>query len=294
MSLRLSERFDIFKKMFRKRIRYYHLKLDGLVGKCFFKQKPLGNLSCKPHTPLLSKDFSRFAYSKNSHFSQFRILPQHSDQSPATCDLKVYQDSLLYTWILDNLPLGARLLEIGGGESRIISVLKNKYEIWNLDKLEGSGFGPTQLIEKQGYHHVSDYIGAFTKELPTEYFDLVYSISTVEHFPESAESLQLIFGDIHRLLKPGGISLHAVDALLYDKHYHVHPFVTMAHANKLVLYPLVNFEKIISDKDIWLLPPFAFYTRWYHLVNKPLHVFGHPFSLNIIWQKENGESQIID
>lgn len=269
----------------KQTIRYLHLAFDSLIGRLFSQEGTLKNISDHPHIPITPKVFSDFGYSKKDHFRFFRTLPLHKNQSPSTCDLKVYMDALVYTFILDNLPPGSRLLEIGGGESRIIKELRTKYEMWNLDKLEGSGFGPKNLIVSEGFNLVQDYIGNHSPNLPASYFDLVFSISTIEHIPQDVATVNNVISDIMRLLKPGGYSLHCIDALLYPDHFFVHPFVSLVHKRQLVDYEKLTFEKLSNEKNVWLLPAFAFYTRWYHLVKKSLHSFGHPFSINILWQK---------
>jgi len=270
---------------FRRYIREMHLALDGWVGRNVYRQPSFECYPSKDYTPLTFSTFMDYQYSKRYHFEYFKILGRHQRQNPATCDLKVYQDSMVYTFILENLHLGARLLEIGGGESRIIESLKNKYEIWNLDKLEGVGFGPRRLVPQENYHLVEDYIGENSPELPNGYFDLIYSISTLEHLPLDEGNIQAVLSEINRLQRPGSYSLHCVDGLLYNDHYYIHPIVDIAYKNSLLPFPMVSFEQLINDNDLWLLSPFAFYTRWYPLVKQPLKKFGHPFSMNILWQK---------
>ena len=165
------------KQKIRNFIRKIHLAIDGWVGRIFSKQGKFENLTSKSHNPLRMDNVAEYSYSKTWHFSQFHFLPIHKNQSPATCDLKVYQDSFAYTFIRDNLLEGARILEIGGGESRTIKEIRGTYDIWNLDKLEGSGFGPKNLLDDKGFHLVKDYIGSFSPVLPDASFDLIYSIS---------------------------------------------------------------------------------------------------------------------
>ena len=273
------------KKKIRNFIRRAHLAFDGWVGRIFSKQGRFEELASKSHNPLKMDNMAEYSYSKKWHFPQFHILPIHKNQSPATCDLKVYQDSFAYTFIRDNLWEGARILEIGGGESRTIKEIRGKYDIWNLDKLEGSGFGPTDLLDDEGFHLVKDYIGSFSRLLPEASFDLIYSISTMEHFPKDEQTVQNIINDMDRLLKPGGFCLHSVDALLFEDHFFVHPLVKKIFDAGLTTYPLPSFEQLASDISLWTLPPYAFYTRWYHLVKQPLKEFGLPFSINLVWQK---------
>ena len=269
----------------KQTIRNFHLSFDALLGRILYPKTSLEELSQKPHQKIMPEDFYDFRYSRSNHFPLFRTLPAHKKQSIKICDLKVYQDALVYSFILDNLLPGARLLEIGGGESRIISALKNDYEIWNLDKLEGSGFGPRKLVHADGFHLVQSYIGEFSPELPSSYFDLVFSISTIEHILKSPKFINDVVDNILLVLKPGGYSLHCIDALKFTDHYFVHPMVKQAFNQGLLLSNMVSFEELNSDENFWTLPPYAFYTRWFHLVKKPLSTFGLPFSINILWQK---------
>lgn len=265
-------------------IRNHHLLFDSLIGQIFSRRETLKNISISPHNPIDSLKISRLRYSRIDHFKLFSPLPLHEMLSLAVCDLKVYQDALVYTFILDNLPFGSRLLEIGGGESRIVGELKNHYEIWNLDKLQGSGFGPKQIIDPKGFRFVKDYIGNFSPLLQDSYFDLIFSISTIEHFPMDDNFISKSIIDIQRLLKPGGYSLHCIDALLFDDHYFVHPFVSKVIEFGIVKSKEISYEEIKNDNNLWLIPSYAFYTRWFPLVKKTLRTFGHPFSINIFWQ----------
>jgi len=159
-------------------------------------------MTSSKHTKVLTpENFDGFTYSKLTHFQNFRMMPIYQKQTTATCDLKVYQDLFVHTFILENIPKGARILELGGGNSRIISCLKDDYEFWNLDKLEGQGHGPKGVAESEGFTLIRDYIGAFSKELPEHSFDFVYSISAMEHFSTDEKAMTDIFQDIDRLLK---------------------------------------------------------------------------------------------
>jgi len=270
----------------RRFIRDLHREFDSWIGRAFSKQPSLSSLAGEPHNKIGIDDFKQFAYSKREHFKRFHILPVHQNQTPATCDLKVYQDSLIYSLIVDNFKPGCRMLEIGGGESRVISALKNDYEVWNLDKLEGLGFGPKGLMESTGFKIIKEYIGAFSSELPDAHFDLVFSISTVEHFSSDEIVVEAILADIQRVLKPGGYSVHCVDALLYSDHLFVHPLVSTVLSRIKGAQVEADFKVIASDEDLWLMPWFAYYTRWYHLTRQSLKKFGQPFSINVLWRKE--------
>lgn len=57
------------------------------------------------------------------------------------------------------------------------------------------------------------YLGRDSASLPDEYFDLVCSISVVEHIP--ADQLTAVFREIHRVLRPGGLVVNSYD-ICYD------------------------------------------------------------------------------
>ncbi|NJN99801.1 MAG: methyltransferase domain-containing protein [Anaerolineales bacterium] len=191
-----------------------------------------------PVTGSIVNSFSELTYSKKSHFKLFKgsdLELYHRSIDPALCDLKAYQDLLVFWFIKNVIPKGSRILDIGGGESRILAHFKDDFECWNLDKLEGLGNGPRN-IKTNGYRLVKDYIGNFNLELPNNYFDFVFSISALEHVPDYDPALlQKILDDIDRILKSGGYSLHCFDVVLKE---------TSAWTNKLLpfLFDHLNYQ----------------------------------------------------
>src|SRR2546427_12471198 len=93
--------------------------------------------------PRITPDnFSCFTYSKHPHFAFFRdhgVALHGHPPDPTRCDLKVYQDLLVYSFIKDNVPAGARVLGVGGGGSRVVQALRQGYEFLEPDKLESGG-----------------------------------------------------------------------------------------------------------------------------------------------------------
>lgn len=241
--------------------------------------------------------FNYFTYSKNGHFELFKKnnydrLFFGKDIDIGYCDLKVYQDLLAFSFIRQNIKPGSRVLEIGGAESRILKYFSKDFECWNLDKLEGIGNGPTK-INSEGFRLVSDYIGNFNQELPENYFDLVFSISTFEHIPIEDEALfENIRLDIERLLKKGGLSFHCIDHctdLLLGS-------IDEAWTNPIIPYFFKNektFNKFIplidaeQDPDLFFMSEKYYEDKWQSSTNTPFEKFGKPFSYNILWEKKN-------
>lgn len=152
--------------------------------------------------------------------------------------LKGIQDGYILSRLKESCEL--KIAEIGGGCSRVLNTLKIKNECWNIDKFEGLGNGPTLDKEDPDIRICREYLGEFSKAIPDDYFDVVFSISVVEH----VTNLNNFFKDTYRILKPGGMVLHAIDTYVFDE---VHPY-----NNKLDSY-IKAFE---AAGFMWLEKPF--------------------------------------
>lgn len=107
-----------------------------------------------------------------------------------------------------------RILEAGGGQSRVLPRLDSSCELWNADRLEGDGNGPMSVIEDPRIKLVRCFVGEFNRDLPDAHFDAIFSVSVVEHIP--AEALAAFVDDSIRILKVGGVAVHAVDLAIGD------------------------------------------------------------------------------
>jgi SAM-dependent methyltransferase len=233
--------------------------------------------------------FPHFTYAKRSHFDEFGHLDRDlygEKKALDDCDLKVYQDLLVLSFIRDNLPEYSRILEVGGGESRLIKYLKSDYECWNLDKLEGRGLGPTS-IDETGFRLVRDYIGAFNQSLPDGYFDLVYSISVLEHVDADAVgSFADIARDITRVLRPGGLSLHCFDVLVGESTVFIHPLLRFFFKNEETVNTFTDPSSMMNDPDLYVMSESAYRRYWQPLTGKTYLQMGRPSSYNVLWSKQ--------
>ncbi len=126
--------------------------------------------------------------------------------------LKHIQDTFMLS-VLQNLK-GAKILEFGGGHSRILTSLSANNECWNVDKFEGADAGPKRIVRQRNVQTVKAFLGDFNDKIPSDYFDYVVSISVVEHIPHG--DLERVFADCARVLKPGGNLVQAIDLYLPD------------------------------------------------------------------------------
>lgn len=133
--------------------------------------------------------------------------------------LKHIQDAYILSRIAQES--GKKILELGGGDSRILRKLARSNECWNIDKLEGAGAGPKEIPRLPGVKIIPAYMGDFSPQIPDNYFDYVVSISAIEHIP--GKELQSTFADCARVLKPSGVMIHAIDIYLFDKEDMTYP-----------------------------------------------------------------------
>ncbi|UCH94960.1 MAG: class I SAM-dependent methyltransferase [Candidatus Aminicenantes bacterium] len=254
----------------------------------FLKEKNSKSMPCNPF--IEAKDFSPFTYSKRFHFNLFSdynydIELFKKTLNPDQCSLKNYQDLLVFSFIKQFVPEGSRLLDVGGGNSRIIKHFKKKYQCWNVDKLEGRGNGPKRIF-KWGFRLVKDYIGNFNPALPDNYFDFVFSISALEHVPGQDPILfKNILDDLNRVLKPGGYSLHCFDSILKPGSMWVNRFLIYIFEKEQTLNRFFPFEMLDQAPDLFVMSEQVYNRKWKHITRKTYDEFGKPFSYNILWQK---------
>ena len=113
----------------------------------------------------------------------------------------------------DRMPApGARLLEIGAGDPLVADLLDRLgYQVTVVDPYDGRDGGPSDVERiRAAYPRVRVLQGLFPEVVEAEQpFDLVYSISVLEHIPNHA--VADICSGLLRLTRPGGYTTHAVD-----------------------------------------------------------------------------------
>ena len=228
-----------------------------------------------------------FSYSKLSHFALFRDLPFKSynvdDPDAAICDLKVYQDYLTYCFIRNNVVPGSKILEVGGGDSRILKFFSSEYECWNADKCEGLGNGPIKFTSPH-YRIIYDYVGSFNPALPDHYFDFVFSISALAHTPEDQAVRVNVLNDINRVLKPGCPSFHCFDSILRaaGKSW-VNGLIPYLYASAPMETKFIPLADIQQSSDTYAMSRRAYEANWQPITKDPYDQFGRAFSLNLLW-----------
>jgi SAM-dependent methyltransferase len=124
--------------------------------------------------------------------------------------LKSTQDLAVYYHLRGTR--GKTIAEIGGGSSRILPVLARDNECFNVEKFEGAAGGPDHEVKIAGVTNINVFLGEHSDQLESECFDVIFSVSVVEHVTNLAAFLE----DGLRVLRPGGIWLHAIDLYIED------------------------------------------------------------------------------
>lgn len=159
---------------------------------------------------------SRFPAGRFSVFAAQFLPRQSADAWHQTQDLAVYMHLRQAS--------GKHIAEIGAGHSRLLPTLAKANTCVAVEKFEGKGGGPTTVSPIPNVRTVSAYLGDNSPLLGTETFDVVFSISVVEHVP--TDELAAFHEDQLRILKPGGMFIHAIELYLEDEPsaYHVQRF----------------------------------------------------------------------
>src|SRR6056297_1579057 len=126
---------------------------------------------------------------------------------PVQYHLKTWQDVVVFDRIAGSQ--GKTVGETGGGRSRILKALSARNDCYNVDKFAGQHGGPKGEYTLPGVTNIVAFLGDFSPDLPSSFFDIVFSVSVVEHVPDAGA--QAFMDDLVRALKPGALSIHAID-----------------------------------------------------------------------------------
>jgi hypothetical protein len=142
------------------------------------------------------------------------LLPQITGSDG---DLKNVQRPWAVKAVLACTPPPARVLEIGGGEPVVCGFLAELgYNATLVDPYDGFGNGPTdyERYVRQFPHVriVRDYFGSGMPRFAGESFDVILSVSVLEHIPTAP--LASCFDGIAGYLAPRGKSIHCFDFVL--------------------------------------------------------------------------------
>src|SRR3954452_17547222 len=117
-------------------------------------------------------------------------------------------------WVLDSVDLGDDVLEIGPGPGLTTDVLSRN--VPQLTALEVHDDLAAALSARFDGTNVDVILGSATSmELPTDRFSGAVCLTMLHHVP-SIEQQDQVFGELHRVLRPGGV-LAGQDSIASDE-----------------------------------------------------------------------------
>lgn len=128
-------------------------------------------------------------------------------------ELKSMQDLAIYAHLRQST--GKRIAEIGPGLSRVLPTLATTNACVAVDKFDGAAAGPKKEPVLPNVRNVLAHLGDHDPQLANDSFDVVFSISLAQHVAPSR--LGAFHEDQLRILKPGGMFMHAIDVYLEDE-----------------------------------------------------------------------------
>jgi SAM-dependent methyltransferase len=153
-----------------------------------------------------------------------------------------------YPWILTShdWQKGERLLDVGAAYSPLPAYLHDNFgcEAWAVDDF-GMGSGEDYWLRNNSpqefvaghpqVHYVLERLGDPSQSsLPAGYFDVIYSISALEHIPGGVQAD--VWRQMDSLLRPGGELIHAVD-VDFPSNFGLPGMIKAAALN--LLYPFI-------------------------------------------------------
>jgi SAM-dependent methyltransferase len=182
-----------------------------------------------------------------------------TSQMPKKFDwhLKSVQDAVALSHLHETT--NSCLAEIGGGDSRVLSMLAKQNTCYNIEEFQGEGAGPKKEVRIPGVTNIKAKIGRFSESIKHEQFDAIFSISVVEHVVD--KELVDFFRDCHRILKPSGLMIHLIDVYLEEldgdnKNASRRVLSYGSHLDNKFFAP-VEIPLVLSEQDVYFRPSFV-------------------------------------
>lgn len=229
-------------------------------------------------------NFDNYTFSKKSHFEFFtnnefdkKLFDRKTDIENS--DLKEYQNLLCYSFILENIKPGSKILKIGSTSPVVVEKIKKDYHCSVLLNNEDENL----IANREGIKIIRGVVGSNTAEIPDNYYDFVFSTSLSES-PNMTKHSEIL-KDINRIIKPEGYALLCNVFLLKEPGMWIPGFMEYILENQKSLNTNIKFLKILLDPDLHTMDENYFKNIWEPVVGKPIEEFGNPFSYNILWSK---------
>jgi len=253
------------------------------------------DLTVKELLSASTENFNEFTYSKLSHFNLFQKenydkLFYGKEINPGNSDVKTYQNLLTFSFISQNIPEGAKILEIGNEDDYLINHFRYRYEFWRIED-------PSILVNDAGKISYEEMIvlkdnnGNSHSHLPIGYFDFIFSTSGFNNLADEKPLFKTVLDNINRMLKADGASLHCFPVILLDGDVYYHRLLNFFSNHSYELFYPVKSLTLLPDKSKVLIDPDLFMNFEKFSKSKDLNLeeFQKTVSYNFLWIKKNLE-----
>lgn len=251
--------------------------------------KTIINLKKKPLSLISPENFNEFTYSQKRHFDFFSEKKYDKELTGdkidmGNCDIKTYQNLLVYSFIKDNIKKGSKILEIGGNYPAVLKQMKKDYQCCNLIESDDF-FKYLDESDKNDIKFVYGEIGNINNKLPENSFDFVYSLSNFGHDLHDPVSLEAISKGINRILKKDGLALHCILSLWKEPIILSPEILSYLFTHEKPYNEFIPNLIITLDDDLFFMSEKFYNEKWKSFTLKTYSRFGKPFSYNILYKK---------
>lgn len=237
--------------------------------------------------------FKEISFSKLDHFEYFQKLGidkliYRKTIEPIDCDIKNYQNMLIYSFVKDNIKPGSNILEIGNLTSPVSKILNSKgYSCWSL----GFNFITTDNTKKNKNKiewTLKDDKGKIVDYFPENFFEFSFSISAFVKIPDN-ERLQFAFLEkIKYLLKPLKYSLFSfLNAKNSEDVVWFNPFMEYLFENAFILNDKYSKSSILNNENLFIMSEEYFNKHWKTSDKMTYDKNGRFFAYSVLWQNND-------
>lgn len=147
-------------------------------------------------------------------YTTVREYVRYSDAYPDLITGKGDLKDAQRPWALEAVnalvPLGGRVLDLGGSRCELASAMAPRHKVTVIDPYDGRDGGPSSAdLYRKRHPDVTIVEGLLTPDSDLPRQDAVVSSSVIEHIPPPGHPE--LMKSIYNVLRPGGYSIHAVD-----------------------------------------------------------------------------------
>ncbi|MBV6478183.1 MAG: hypothetical protein HGGPFJEG_00931 [Ignavibacteria bacterium] len=226
-----------------------------------------------------------FTYSKRSFMES--LIEKNIDEmlygkkiNMDDCDIKIYQNLLIYLYVRDNLKPDSKILEIGNNPSQVLQFFKKEHQCYLMKLGENDVAAVTEGIET-----IDNYLD--NAEVNRNEFDFVFSVSGFgQEISADFEGYKRKLDNINYLLKPGGYSMFTFVLLYQDPLIWKPEILEYFFSNQHTLNEYIPMMKVLVDEDLYTMSEKYYKKNWEKYTSKSYYKFGKPLSYNIFWKKD--------